>query len=101
MWTRFGNPAPYALSKDANDVVTKTPVEKDADSPESVTETTYPDDWSVSEAFIDFTGNIYSSHFQEGTKPAWVESDNPLLAGLLADHYGCPVKAPVIQEEGA
>lgn len=97
MWTRIGNPAPYALSKDENDVVTKTPVEGD----NSETYTLYPDDWSVREAFIDFTGNIYSSHFQEGTTPLWVESDNPLLAALLADHYGCEVKAPVIQEEGA
>ena len=97
MYSRLGNPAPLALSKDENDVVTKTPVE--GTDEESVTYTLYPDDWSVSEAFIDLTGNIFSSHFQKGSKPSWVESDNPLLAGLLADHYACPIKNVVINEE--
>ena len=87
MWTRFGNPAPLALFKDENDVVTAEPVEGNR----SVTYTLYPEDWSMSECFIDLTGNIWNSHFQPEAQPLWVASDNKLFAQLLADHFKCEI----------
>lgn len=31
---------------------------------------------------------VWAAHAAEGAKPAWVASDSPTLAALLAEHYG-------------
>lgn len=44
-------------------------------------------------ATITLGRGVWESH-SKGQPPTWVESDNPVLAGLLAEHYGCVVGAP-------
>jgi hypothetical protein len=39
-------------------------------------------------------GRIWSKHAEARSKPTWVESDEPLLAQMLAKHYGCPIGRP-------
>lgn len=49
-----------------------------------------PDEVSLGDAFTAITasGGIWATHAIEGAKPAWVASDNPSLAALVASHYG-------------
>lgn len=37
---------------------------------------------------------------QSDKPPSWVESDDELLATLIADHFGCPVGRPKSWREG-
>lgn len=37
---------------------------------------------------------------QSDKAPVWVESDDELLATLIADHFGCPVGRPKSFKEG-
>ncbi|WP_143220381.1 hypothetical protein [Actinomadura sp. CNU-125] len=41
-------------------------------------------------------GGVWNWH-SDGD-PAWVASTNPLMAELLADHYGCEIRDPEPQE---
>lgn len=49
-----------------------------------------PDEVSLPQAFLAITadGGVWSTHATEGAVPAWVASDNPGLAQLVASHYG-------------
>lgn len=51
----------------------------------------------VSEIFADITapGGIWKTHAQDGSKPAWVASDDPSIATLLAAFYGCEIREPL------
>lgn len=40
------------------------------------------------------SNGVVANHFADGTGPVWVESDSPLLAASIAEHYGCPVGRP-------
>lgn len=55
------------------------------------TEVVFPDETSLSEAFqaITHPAGVWAHHATEGSKPAWVASDNDALASVLADHYSC------------
>lgn len=48
----------------------------------------------LGEQFVAITNpqGVWAGHAIEGAKPAWVASDNDLLAQLVADHYGIPVR---------
>lgn len=49
-----------------------------------------PDEVSLSEAFTTITSpqGVWAFHAREGSMPAWVASDSPGLASLLAEHFG-------------
>lgn len=54
-----------------------------------------PDEWGIPRAFITLTEETrgaWASHANPGAKPAWVASDSPGMATLLAEHYGCEVR---------
>lgn len=42
---------------------------------------------------ITTAGGVWSSHSDDDA-PAWVASTNPLVAQILADHYGCELRDP-------
>jgi len=52
-----------------------------------------PADDSIGDAFTTITGpqGVWANHAKDGAKPAWVASDSPGLAALLAEHYGTEV----------
>ena len=54
------------------------------------TTVTLPDGVGTLEAVRTITdpGGVWGKHADEGAKPAWVASDNPRLAELLAEHFG-------------
>jgi hypothetical protein len=39
-------------------------------------------------------GGIWDNHAAKGSKAVWVESDDPALAKMLADYFGCPIGRP-------
>lgn len=45
---------------------------------------------SLSQVFLNITAptGIWATHAADGAAPAWVASDSPALAALLAEHYG-------------
>jgi hypothetical protein len=49
-----------------------------------------PDEVSLSDAFTAITapGGVWATHATEGATPAWVASDNPTLAAIVASHFG-------------
>ncbi len=49
-----------------------------------------PDDFKVSQAFVSITapGGVWATQAQEDAIPAWVASESPGLASLLAEHFG-------------
>lgn len=53
-----------------------------------------PEDTSLGEAFATITNpkGAWSAHATDEAKPAWVASDSPGLATLLAEHYGVDVR---------
>lgn len=55
-----------------------------------------PDDSrTIGQVFREITdpAGAWAYHSTEGSKPAWVASDSESLAALLAEHYGCEVRA--------
>lgn len=65
-----------------------------------------PDDWNIARAFTGITtdpGGAWHAHVHqvkgETPAPAWVASDDPALASLLAAHYGCEVRELETPEE--
>ncbi len=50
----------------------------------------FPDGTSLAEAFTNVTHaqGVWTNHATEGAQPAWVASDSPSLAALLAEHFG-------------
>lgn len=50
----------------------------------------FPDGTTLGRAFVDVTHpqGVWASHTTEGATPAWVASDSPGLAALLAEHFG-------------
>ena len=50
----------------------------------------FPDDTTLGDAFTTVTHpqGVWAKHATEGAAPAWVASDSPGLAALLAEHFG-------------
>lgn len=61
------------------------------------TDVELPDGTSVGEALrvITAADGVWANHAAEGAKPAWVASDSPGLAAVLAEHFGCEVRDPI------
>lgn len=61
--------------------------------PEVATVVVLPDDATPAGAFVDVTSprGVWVQHSDQ--PPAWVASDNGVLAQLLSSHYGCPIRA--------
>lgn len=49
---------------------------------------------SLLDAFVTITAGTGVWANQSFAPPAWVESDSPALAQMLAEHYGCPIGRP-------
>ena len=62
------------------------------------TQTAIPDGYPLTEVFLSVTlaDGIWDRH-SATTAPSWVSSDLPMLAELLASHYGCDVR-PLTKE---
>jgi hypothetical protein len=67
---------------------------------ERVTEFYYPDampegspdlPWTPASVASSVIGQI-SYHMKPGNPPPWIESDNPLVAAILCDHFGVDPK---------
>lgn len=60
----------------------------------SKTETIFelPEDWDLSES-IDVVKKVFASHHSDDD-PAWVESDNEVLALALSQDLDCPIGRP-------
>lgn len=69
-------------SSDDPDLVRYRPVDG-----ERVTEVVFPEGTALNDAFST-TLAVMEHHMQEGSTPAWVESDSDGLTSLLQEHWG-------------
>jgi hypothetical protein len=62
---------------------------------QQVTTVNIPPNKSLAEGFVTITdpNGVWRAH-SSADCPSWVESDEPLLAQLLANHYGCSIGRP-------
>lgn len=59
------------------------------------TEVVIPDGRPLGEAVTEIThGRGVWAYHSAAPSPAWVASDDPLLAEVLAAHYGCELRTP-------
>lgn len=88
MWVEFGNanavegyrdPAKATDGQDA-------PVEFRPIKGEQITTVHFPEDMSISEAFTTAVAAV-GAHFEEGSAPAWVDSDSEGLKALLVENF--------------
>lgn len=87
----LGNTAPIQpikLSEDETAVV-REPLEG-VDRTETVFH--LPDEWDFAN-MIDTVRKVYASHHSDD-HPAWVESDDDVLAQALSRDFGCPIGRP-------
>jgi len=88
----MGNKHSATADRDENDVVTISYQEAPQ---ELVNFTRLPRSWSLLQCFqtITLNGGVYDAHFTEA--PTWVECpEKPMLAEMLAEHFGCVVGKP-------
>ena len=89
---RMGNKHSATAERDENDVVK---VEFTEAPEELVNITRLPRSWSLLQCFqsVTLAGGVHDSHFAEA--PTWVECpEKPMLAEMLAEHFGCVVGKP-------
>lgn len=86
MTVRMGNASAREGYRDEQGVLRHRPLPG-----RRVTTAHVPADRTLAEAFADITHpqGVWAHHAEPGSKPAWVESDNPSLQDLLRAHFGC------------
>jgi hypothetical protein len=86
----LGNHQAVEVTRDDKDQLVRTPLDG-----KRCTTVAIPDGRPLAEAITEITHQqgVWAYH-SDATKPAWVASDNPLLAEVLAAHYGCELRTP-------